>query len=57
MTQEVEKHIKDLKKRKEGIENVLKNLALMPDEIKTYMEDLADINRELLCYKMIKNYY
>ena len=44
MTQE---EINDLKKRKEGIENVLENLTLMPDEIKIYMEDLAEINKKL----------
>ena len=51
----IDEHIRELKRRKEGIENVLTNLALMPDEIKTYMEDLHDIDRQLLCYKMIKN--
>ena len=53
----VDEHIKELKRKKEGIENVLSNLALLPEEIKTYMEDLHDINRQLLCYKKIKNYY
>ena len=53
----VNEHIRELKRRKEGIENVLSSLTLLPEEIKTYTEDLHDINRQLLCYKMIKNYY
>ena len=60
----VGERIRELKRRKEGIENVLTNLVLLPDEMKPYMEDLhdineelADIDRQLLCYKMIKNCY
>ena len=58
MTQEeINERVNDLKRQKEGIKNVIANLALMPDEIKTYTDALIEIDRELLCYKMIKNYY
>ena len=53
----VDEHIRELKRRKEDIENVLSNPALLPEEIKTYMEDLHDINRQLLWNKRIKNCY
>ena len=47
ITNMTEQEINDLKRQKEGIENVLTNLALMPDEIKMYMGALAEINKEL----------